>query len=247
MLRILNMYSGFSCEPDFVDSEKKCSLYLAHVRDNIAGGQDDLHAYVVDWMASGVQQPEDPGRSALSLRGDPGAGKGVFATEYGKLWGRHFLHATQREHVTGKFNAHAAETCLIFVDEALYAEILADARILKTLVSETTKLLERKGIDVIEINNYVRFIFATNDVHPLQFEHNDRRYCAIYVRNNIAWADEPSEHGRVEKRRAYFKPIIKQMDDGGRAALLGFLLRRDVSKFNPEASRIRWSATCRKS
>ena len=76
---------------------------------------------------------------------------------------RHFLHATHRDHVVGKFNAHQAETCLIFVDEALYAEIAADAQILKTMTSETTKLLERKGIDPIQIDNFARQIFATND------------------------------------------------------------------------------------
>ena len=83
-------------------------------------------------MASGVQHPDDPGRSALSMRGAPGCGKGVFALGYGRLFGQHFLHATHKEHVTGKFNAHQAETCLIFVDEALYAEIETDAQILKT-------------------------------------------------------------------------------------------------------------------
>jgi len=169
------------------------------------------------------------------MRGDPGAGKGVFATEYGHLFGRHFLHVTNRDHVTGKFNAHSAETCLIFVDEALYAEILADARILKTLVSETTKILERKGIDAIQIQNYARLIFSTNDKHPLQIEHNDRRYCAIYVRTNPLWANEQDKRRAAEKRRAYFKPIIEQMRNGGRAALLGFLLKRDIGKFNPEA------------
>jgi hypothetical protein len=234
-LKILNMYSGFSVAPDYEDSEKKCSRYLAHVRDNICNDDEELYGYVLDWMASGVQRPEDPGRSALSMRGDPGAGKGVFATEYGRLFGRHFLHVTNRDHVTGKFNAHSAETCLIFVDEALYAEILADARILKTLVSETTKILERKGIDAIQIENFARLIFSTNDQHPLQIEHNDRRYCAIYVRTNALWANEPNKRRAAEKRRAYFKPIVEQMKTGGREALLGYLLQRDISAFNPEA------------
>jgi hypothetical protein len=133
-----------------MDSAAKSSLYLAHIRDNIAGGNEELYNYILDWMASGVQHPENPGRSALSLRGVPGCGKGVFVLN-GRLFGQHFLHATDRKHVTGNFNAHQAETCLIFVDEALYAEIVSDAQILKTMTSETTKLLERKGIDSIQV------------------------------------------------------------------------------------------------
>ena len=234
-LKIFNMYSGFSVTPDFEDSARKCGRYLTHVHDNICNGDKELNGYVLDWMASGVQRPEDPGRSALSMRGDPGAGKGVFATEYGHLFGRHFLHVTNRDHVTGKFNAHSAETCLQFIDEALYAEIMGDARILKTLVSETTKILERKEIDAIQIDNYARLIFSTNDAHPLQIEHNDRRYCAIYVRTNPLWANEPNKRKAAEIRRAYFKPIIEEMKVVGRQALLGFLLKRNISEFTAEA------------
>jgi hypothetical protein len=233
-LRILNMYSGFSVGPDFVECEKKCALYLAHVYDNVAGGNAELSTYIIDWMASGVQHPDNPGRSALSMRGDPGAGKGIFALYYGGIFGRHFLHVTQKEHVTGKFNSHSAETCLLFVDEALYAEIRADAQILKTLTTESTKILERKGIDAVQIENFTRLIFATNEEHPIRIEYNDRRYCAIYVSVNPAWANEPDEQVKAERRAEYFLPILAEMKNGGRAALLGFLLQRDISWFNPE-------------
>ena len=230
-LKIVNMFSGFSCSPSDA-GESGCGLFLAHVFDNICNGDKNLFAYVTEWMASGVQHPEEPGRSALSLRGDPGCGKGVFALGYGHLFGRHFLHATQREHVTGKFNSHQAESCLIFVDEALYSQIKGDAQILKTLTTETAKMLERKGIDAVQVNNFARLIFATNDDHPIQIEHNDRRYPALYVRNQ--WAGM-SDLEAAPLRREYFRPILDQMNNGGREALLGVLLKRDISKFNAEA------------
>jgi hypothetical protein len=233
--RTINTYSGFSVVPDHVDSPAKCAKYLAHIHDNIAGADKALYKYVLDWMASGVQHPDDPGRSALSLRGVPGCGKGVFALGYGRLFGKHFLHATHRDHVVGKFNAHQAETCLIFVDEALYAEIAADAQILKTMTSETTKLLERKGIDPIQIDNFARQIFATNAEHPIQIEYNDRRYPAIYVREDKSFANEPDEQRKADKRKAYFIPILDEMKNGGSEALLGFLLDRDIRGFNAEA------------
>jgi len=233
--RTINTYSGFSVVPDHVDSLTKCRRYLRHIYDNIAGGDEALFKYILDWMASGVQHPDDPGRSALSLRGVPGCGKGVFALGYGRLFGRHFLHATHRDHVIGRFNAHQAETCLVFVDEALYAEIAADAQILKTMTSETTKLLERKGIDAIQIDNYARQIFATNAEHPIQIEYNDRRYPAIYVRENEAFANETDEIVKAEKRKAYFMPILGELKNGGSEALLGLLLDRDIRDFNAEA------------
>jgi hypothetical protein len=142
-----------------------------------------------------------------------------------------------KAHVIGRFNAHQAETCLIFVDEALYAEIAADAQILKTMISEMTKLLERKGIDAVQIDNFARCIFSTNAEHPIQIEHNDRRYPSIYVRENEAFADEPDNDIRIAKRKAYFLPILAELKlkKGGCGALLGFLLDRNIAGFNAEA------------
>jgi hypothetical protein len=204
------------------------------VHDNVADGDEETYNYILDWQASGLQHPEDPGRATLSMRGLPGAGKGVFALYYGGIFGRHFLHATHKAHVTGKFNAHQAETCLIFVDEALYADIRSDAQILKTMTSETTKILERKGIDAIQIDNFARMIFSTNDEHPIQIEDSDRRYCALYVKENPLWADLKTSNEKADARRDYFLPIINEMKTGGREALLGLLLKRNIRKFNPE-------------
>jgi Family of unknown function (DUF5906) len=233
--RTINTYSGFSVVPDHVDSANKCAKYLAHVHDNVAAGDETLYKYILDWMASGVQHPDHPGRSSLSMRGPPGCGKGVFALGYGRLFGKHLLHATHRDHVIGRFNAHQAETCLIFVDEALYAEIAGDAQVLKTMTSETTKVLERKGIDAIQIDNFARQIFATNAEHPIQIEHDDRRYPAIYVREDKSFADEPEQQRKANKRKAYFMPILDELKNGGSEALLGFLLDHDIRDFNAEA------------
>jgi hypothetical protein len=100
-------------------------------------------------------------------------------------------------------------------------------------VSETTKLLERKWIDTIQIDNFARQIFATNAEHPIQIEHNDRRYPAIYVRDNDAFAHETDEIVKAEKRKAYFLPIVAELRNGGSEALLGLLL--DIRGFNAEA------------
>jgi hypothetical protein len=233
--RVINTFSGFAVRPDHKNSEAKCAKYLAHIRENVAGGDEAASEYYIDWMASGVQYPGDPGRSSPSIRGPQGGGKGVAVLTYGRLFGQHFLHATQREHVVGKFNKHQAEVCLIFVDEALYAQIAADTQTLKTLTSETTKLLERKGIDAVQIDNYARLIFATNAEHPIQIEWGDRRYPAYLVIDHESFRYEKDPIKKANKRRAYFLPILHERESGGYEALLGFLLDRDIRNFNPEA------------
>jgi hypothetical protein len=193
-------------------------------------GSTALYDYTLDWMASGVQHPEDPARATLVLQGVPGAGKGIFAIIYGGLFGRHFLHLMNRDHLVGKFNAHAAEACQFFADEALFVGDARDQDILKTLTSERTKMIERKGIDAITVRSYARLILASNHVHVLRIDPEDRRYCFY---DFYTPADMIGAAGAA-KRRSYFVPILDQMKNGGSAALMDMLLGRDVSNFNPE-------------
>jgi hypothetical protein len=216
--RYANIFSGFAVEPKRGD----CQLYLQHMKYNICGGDEMLYESDLNWMASGVQHPDNPGRTAISMRGDPGVGKGVWAIEYGKIFGRHFLHLTNSEKLTQKFNAISGESLLIFADEAMFAGDRKAAQVLKTLISESTKTVEPKGIDSFTVPNYARYVFATNDDHPLLIEDKDRRITARYVLPNH------------EKDRPYFRAIADQMKNGGRAALLYLLLERDISNFNSE-------------
>jgi hypothetical protein len=200
IIRRHNMWSGFSVEP----REGDCSLYLAHLFDHVCREDQAAYEYLLGWMASGVQEPANPGRACISLRGEPGTGKGITAREYGKLFGRQFAPLNQREHIIGKFNAHTAEAALIFADEALFVGDMRDADILKYLVSEEDKLLERKGIDAIKIRNYARLIVASNHDHVLRIEVHDRRYCALHI---VLPSDMVGREG-ADNRRAYFGAIV---------------------------------------
>jgi hypothetical protein len=213
-----NMYSGFAVEA----IAGNCQLYLDHVLQNVCDGDQDSNDYLLNWMASGVQRPGNPDRTAISMRGDPGTGKGVFVQEYGKIFGRHFQHITDAAQVTGRFNAHTAEVLLQFADEAMFAGNERDVQILKTLITEEIKMLERKGIDARAIRNYARLIFSSNGKHPLLIEAKDRRYFPLYVSGNHA------------KDKAYFLAILAEMRNGGRSALLHMLLHRNIEGFNAE-------------
>jgi len=219
--RQLNLYSGFSVEPKSGD----CALYLKHLYDNVCNVAEngiEPYEYLLNLMAYHVQHPDDPQRVSVSLRGIPGTGKGIAVTEFGKIFGRHFVHMTNKVHLVGKFNAHLAEAMFEFADETLNMNDPEIEALMKTHVSERTKLIERKGIDVVQTPSYSVTWFATNDQHPINIDTGDRRYYPLHV--NPACA----------KNKPYFTAIIEQMRDGGLAALLDFLLKRDVTDFNAE-------------
>ena len=74
-------------------------------------------------MAYAVQHPDKPIGVAVAFRGAQGAGKGIVARTFGKFFGKHFSHIANGDQLTGRFNASLATSCVVFLDEALWAAI----------------------------------------------------------------------------------------------------------------------------
>ena len=66
-----NLWQGFAVEPRQGD----CSKFLAHLKDNVARGDNDTYLWIVGWWAQILQQPSVKMETALVLRGPFGAGK----------------------------------------------------------------------------------------------------------------------------------------------------------------------------
>ena len=77
--------------------------------------------YMSNWMAFGIQFPELPGKVVPVLKGDEGVGKGVAITEWGKLFGSHFLTVANSKHLVGHFNARLRDCVALHANEAFYA------------------------------------------------------------------------------------------------------------------------------
>jgi hypothetical protein len=209
-----NLWRGFAVTPRDGD----CSLYLAHLRDNIASRDDTIYNYVLDWMADSVQNAKNRPGVALVLRGKQGTGKGVMCTEFGRLFGQHFVHVQSSRHITGNFNAHLKDALVVFADEAFWAGDKAAEGILKGMVTEDQLAVEFKGRDVIFVRNHIRLLVASNHDWVVPAGAEERRFLVIDV------GEERMQDA------AYFKAISEQMANGGREALLHCLLHRDLSR-----------------
>lgn len=212
---VYNMWKGFACESIPGD----CDLFLQHIKQNVCGDDDGYFLYLISWLARAVQQPASPGEVAVVLRGGRGTGKSFFAKTIGSLFGRHFMQVSNPSHLVGHFNAHLRDVVMLFADEAFYANDKKHESILKTLVTEETLVIEAKGVDAEVAPNYVHLIMASNSQHIVPAGGDERRYFVL---------DVGKEH---QQDTAYFSAIAKQMDNGGREALLNFLLTYDLSEF----------------
>lgn len=211
-----NLWQGFACEALPGDGHEP---FLEHLRVNICKCDEEHYNYLIGWMARAVQRPGEPGHVAVVLRGGRGAGKGTVAQVFGELWGRHFLHIANAKHLVGQFNAHLRDCAVLFADEAFFAGDKQHESILKTLVTEDTIMVEGKGLDAEVAPNCVHLIMASNEDWVVPAGADERRYFVLDV-------------GEERKQdTAYFRAIRKAMNEGGREALLHYLLTYDLSAF----------------
>lgn len=210
-----NLWQGFACEA----RPGKCELFMKHVRENVCRGNEVYSEYLLSWMARCVQQPDSPGQVAVVLRGRMGTGKGTVVKHFGSLWGRHYLHVSDPKHLVGSFNAHLRDCVVLFGDEAFYAGDKKHESILRTLVTEETIMVEAKGVDAEAAPNYVHLMMASNSEWVVPAGADERRYFILDV-GDAAMQD-----------KSYFAAIQREMDNGGREALLHFLMTRDLSSF----------------
>ena len=209
-----NLYRGFGVEPRPGD----WSLFERHIREIIAGGVNEVAEYILNWLAQLFQNPGGwrPG-VAIVLRGKRGTGKGVFVNNIGKMVGPHFLHVASQRMLTGQFNNHQKDALLVFCDEAFWAGDKGSEGILKALITEEEFMVEPKGKDPFPVMNHIRLIMASNEDWVVPAGLEERRFLVLDV-SDRHMQDIP-----------YFKAIGKQMDSGGREAMLHDLLNRDIS------------------
>lgn len=210
-----NLWKGFGCEMKVGD----CSLFLNHVKENVCGGNDEYYRYLLGWMATAVQYPDRPGGVAVVLRGRMGTGKSKFAKLFGSLWGRHFLQVSDPKHLVGNFNAHLRDCVVLFADEAFYAGDKKHEGILKMIVTEETLIYEAKGVDAETGSNFTHLILASNNNWVVPAGADERRFFVLDV-----------GEGQMQNAK-YFRRLDEQMNNGGREALLHYLMTYDLTNY----------------
>ena len=213
---IYNLWKGFACEALPGD----CDLFLAHLKDNLCSGVAEHYTYLIGWLANMIQNPAQPGEVAIVLRGGRGTGKSFFASQVGRLLGRHYLQVSNGAHLTGNFNAHLRDLVLLFADEAFAARDKKHESVLKTLITEDNLTIEAKGQNVVNSPNFIHLIMASNDKHVIPAGEMERRFFVLDV------------GAEQQQKQSYFKQIADQMDNGGLEALLHYLRTYDLDGFN---------------
>lgn len=223
--RDLNTWTGFAVEP--LDNPEGWSKFKEHLLNNVAQGDSDAYEYILNWLAFGVQRLGVPIGTAFVLQGAKGSGKSIIIVLYGFLFGSHTWVTSISEDIVGRFNAHLETTLLLGVEEAFAPQNRAADGTLKDLITAKTLRFEDKFFSAWRGPSHLRIIMTSNNDHVVRADGSDRRYAVFEVVH-------PHQHD-PDARRRYFGELVEQMESGGYEAMLGELLARDISAWNPEA------------
>lgn len=178
---------------------------LSQVVLNMLG--DDLHCFehFINWLAY-IVQTRSKAETAWLLGGEQGTGKGLFFKKVlQQIFGKYAVQNSLEGIADDKFNEWMVEPIVVMVDEfnmkGANSSLTKTASMLKTRITEPTMMLRKMHVGQVSVNQYLNFIFGTNDLDALTM--NDKR------RINIA----PRQQRMLENRLEGLKKYREDYDD----------------------------------
>lgn len=216
-VRHLNLWQGLAITPRDGDAAPMRDLVRA-----LTGGEEST--YLWRWIAWCVQHPTDRAEVVVVLRGPEGTGKSTLARALVQIFGAHGIQLSRASDLVGRFNATLLGNAFVIGDETCQLS-RGELDVLKSLVTEPTYTIERKGVNATHVRNALSIMLLTNHEHVLPIEGEGRRF-VIY---DVA----PWHSDRTPEDRAYWDGLHQWLDDGGVEEFLGALLREPLGTWHP--------------
>lgn len=203
-----NLFKGFS----FTPRKGNWNKLKNHIFEVMCHNNEEHYMWIMTWLAQIVQFPWEKKGSAIVVRGLKGVGKSIVFTFFKDLMGNYGMSSANASHITGQFNWHFRDKLFMIAEEGLFAGNAREDSILKELITGNSLLMEPKGIDAFQMENYIRIAIISNEEWVVNASSDERRYFVV----------EASD--KYKDNLKYFKDIVDQMENGGKEAMMYDLL-----------------------
>jgi hypothetical protein len=223
---IFNMWSGFKSIKISSPDNKLIKPILLHIKEVLANNNKVFFEYIINWLACLIQRPEIKNGTVLVFVGKQGCGKGIFGkflAEY--LIGEKYSSIIPNiDKITGRFNSILKNKLLIILDEIsnIKKEYHKTFDIMKNLITDNRRIIENKGIDPIEVDDFCNYIMFTNNYYPVRCEGGDRRYCIIEC------------GGKYIGNKKYFDNLVNSFNEESANVFHTFLSKIKIDDINLE-------------
>ena len=220
----LNLWNGLGVAPI-----KGCwKKTRRHIWKILCNSDPVKFKYVLQWLAFAVQRPETRAEVALVFKGEQGGGKSFLFVQFKKIFGTHGMVVSDPNRLVGKFNSHFRSLCFLFCDEAYFPGDKEVEGVMKSRITEEYIDTEAKGRDPITLKNRLHIAMCTNKDLVIPASKDVRRFFIEAINNMYAKGRAPD---RIRKQ--YFDPLFREMENGGREAMLYDLQKINIKNWHP--------------
>ena len=218
----LNTFKDWAHEPLEGDVDPYLQLLAMLFRN------DEYVDYFLNWAAQLFQKPWEKNHTVPMLVGrEEGTGKSLALDTLARTMG---VDAGMPGHIGGpeelfsNFNGHLLGK-ILFVANEVGTESGKDAKRFKHFVTGSEVLINTKYGNQIVVPNYINLAITSNIMAPLKVDGSGRREALIAV------------HGSKSSNLIVCQRLVRWLDhEHGHGKLLGWLLDRDISNFDPHVA-----------
>jgi phage pi2 protein 07 len=180
---IYNKFIGFKYDNNNICNMEKIEPFLNLIKTLLNNEEISINAFL-DWIAWIRQRPHLKTEKAVVLYSDTqGVGKNTLTQFISKVIG-YSTTINDIKDLTKNFNSHLSNKLIICGDEIkVKAREIRDE--LKNMITRTKMILEKKGVDQVEISDYSNYIFTTNNQNSFYIEPTDRRFILLQLSDTV--------------------------------------------------------------
>lgn len=228
-----NLWTGFDVSKMDCTNERSFDIILDHFKV-VANFNDLVYEYLLNYFAWLFQKPHKKTEVCLLIQGKQGAGKTTLVEDLlKKMMGiKYVFNTCDIDKIIGKFNSSIAGKLMTILNEASGKDTYSVIEKIKDSITRKDVSIEHKGHDPVAVTDYCNYCYTTNNVKPLPIGEDDRRFQVIECSDKYKGDTE------------YFNKLYDAIDnDEIVKSLYNFLIKRDISKFNPSRDRVVTEAT----
>ncbi|KPC06872.1 Bifunctional DNA primase/polymerase [Pseudomonas amygdali pv. lachrymans] len=213
----INTFDGLPLEP--VNDDAACAN-LRWLISFLCNHDEAAALWLTRWLAYPLQHLGAKMDTAVLMHSTmEGSGKSLlFADTFGALYGQYAATVGQTQ-LESNFNAwQSRKMWAVFEEVVSRDQRYNQVGKIKHLVTGKTVRMESKFINGWEEANHMNAVFLSNEILPWPISDSDRRMLVMW----------PMETLPIARQKA----IGRELENGGVAALYGWLLRVDLGDFN---------------
>lgn len=213
----LNMFQGFKAKlVENVDMDL-INPILYHIKKCWANNDENIYDYILQWFRNAFLFPWNKNGTVIILYSEEGSGKTMIIDNfiipfvYGNSIASTIVGLSP---IVQRFNSILINKLFILANEVSSGDhnFVGSFEILKSLITDKTLTIEKKGIDIFNnYPNYINFIFTTNNPDSVRLGRTDRRYVCLEAQTcflgNFEYFNKLSECFNQETANHFFTYI----------------------------------------